>query len=142
MNAQRISNGDAEIGFGIGLHVGNVMFGNIGLKDRLTFSAFGSAVNEVQRLEGLTKKFGKPVVASEVFKDYCGGDWEAQGEEELRGVAEKRSVFIPGPKNLIGDYAPGIKLDDKRGRSEAEEIMLLLRNEKGSKSEAQARGVH
>ena len=58
--AQRASaarRGLGEIGYGIGLHVGNVMFGNVGLTDRLTFSAFGSAVNEVQRLQMLTKKY-------------------------------------------------------------------------------------
>ena len=50
LNADRKQNGLGEIRYGIGLHVGNVMYGNVGLKDRLTFSAFGGAVNEVQRL--------------------------------------------------------------------------------------------
>ena len=142
MNESRVSDGQDAIDFGIGLHVGNVMFGNVGLKDRLTFSAFGSAVNEVQRLEGLTKKIGKPVVASEEFKDYCGGDWEAQGEELLRGLSEKHSVFVPGPKNLTGDDASGLASDSDKGRSEAEEIMLLLRGTNGSNPERQSRGVH
>ncbi len=139
MNEKRVSEGQDEINFGIGLHVGNVMFGNVGLKDRLTFSAFGSAVNEVQRLEGLTKKIGKPVVASEKFKEYCGGDWEAQGEEALRGLSEKLSVFVPEPKNLAGDGTSDMKSDGEKGRSEAEEIMLLLRGKNGSKSEPQSR---
>ena len=51
-------------GYGIGLHVGNVMFGNVGLQDRLTFSAFGRAVNEVTRLESLTKKYPSQLIAS------------------------------------------------------------------------------
>ena len=51
LNTRRRNEGLEEIGFGIGLHVGNVMFGNVGLTDRLTFSVFGSAVNEVQRLQ-------------------------------------------------------------------------------------------
>ncbi|MGI9390865.1 MAG: adenylate/guanylate cyclase domain-containing protein [Boseongicola sp.] len=142
MNEIRVREGQDEIGFGIGLHVGNVMFGNVGLRDRLTFSAFGSAVNEVQRLESLTKKFGKPLVASEIFKDYCGGDWEAQGEEELRGLTEKHSVFVPGPKNMAGDGTPGMKSQDDKSRSEAEEIMLLLRGTDDSKSKPQSHGVH
>ena len=57
LNDERKQSGLGEIGYGIGLHVGNVMFGNVGLTDRLTFSAFGSAVNEVQRLQGLTKTY-------------------------------------------------------------------------------------
>ncbi|MDE1993743.1 MAG: adenylate/guanylate cyclase domain-containing protein, partial [Rhizobiaceae bacterium] len=44
LNDDRQARGLSAVRYGIGLHVGNVMFGNVGLKDRLTFSAFGSAV--------------------------------------------------------------------------------------------------
>ena len=50
------------------------MFGNVGLTDRLTFSAFGSAVNEVQRLQMLTKKYPHSLIASKDFASYCGGE--------------------------------------------------------------------
>ena len=63
------------------------MFGNVGLKDRLTFSAFGSAVNEVQRLQELTKKYPHNIIASEAFAGYSGGSWTTLGQEKLRGVA-------------------------------------------------------
>ena len=89
----------------------------------------------------MTKKFGRPVVASEIFKDYCGGDWGAQGDEELRGLSEKHSVFVPGPKNLAGDGASRAKSDGDKGRSEAEEIMLLLRGTDGPKSEPPTRSI-
>ncbi|MGO8264501.1 adenylate/guanylate cyclase domain-containing protein, partial [Rhizobium ruizarguesonis] len=75
--------------------VGNVMFCNVGLKDRLTFSAFGSAVNEVQRLQILTKKYGREVVASQAFAGYCGGEWTTLGEEKLRGIRQKVTVLQP-----------------------------------------------
>ncbi len=71
LNDQRRRDGKEEIGYGIGLHVGNVMFGNVGLTDRLTFSAFGSAVNEVQRLQILTKKYPQPLIASKDFSTYA-----------------------------------------------------------------------
>ena len=48
LNAERRATGQTEIGYGIGLHIGNVMFGNVGLIDRMTFSVFGAAANEVQ----------------------------------------------------------------------------------------------
>ena len=76
----------APIGYGIGLHVGNVMFGNVGLKDRLTFSAFGASVNEVQRLQELTKKYQHNVIASEAFADYC----ERRLDDARRGEAARR----------------------------------------------------
>src|SRR4051812_20847798 len=62
LNRRRVAKGDDEIGFGIGLHIGNVMFGNVGLKDRLTFSAFGKAVNEVSRIEQLSKNYPSPII--------------------------------------------------------------------------------
>ena len=71
------------------------MFGNVGLRDRLTFSVFGSAVNEVQRLQNLTKKYDHSVVASEAFVNYCGGEWQTLGQEKLRGVRQKFTRGIP-----------------------------------------------
>ena len=85
-NAERGETGRPALQFGLGLHIGNVMFGNVGLADRLTFSAFGIAVNTASRLQDLTKIHGTPVVASQDFRDYAGGRWELLGEETLRGV--------------------------------------------------------
>ncbi|RUM27035.1 adenylate/guanylate cyclase domain-containing protein [Rhizobium vallis] len=120
----------SKIGYGIGLHVGNVMFGNVGLKDRLTFSAFGSAVNEVQRLQILTKKYGREVVASQAFAGYCGGEWTRLGEEKLRGIRQKVTVLQPRAP------APDIHVDEsfhdnaQNGISEAEQVILLHRDAK------------
>jgi adenylate cyclase len=127
LNRDRAGRGLEAIDFGIGLHVGNVMFGNVGLRSRLTFSAFGAAVNEVQRLESLTKKFGRPIVASDVFKDYCGGDWTPLGEEKLRGILEPVAVFAPGPKNMTAGSAAHMTFGFDEMRSDAEELMLLYR---------------
>ena len=138
LNAARAQRGTAEIKYGIGLHVGNVMFGNVGLKDRLTFSAFGAAVNEVERLQGLTKKYAKPIVASQAFATYCGGDWITLGQEKLRGVGQKVTVLLPSDENLKLD--DGQTLPDRalETRSEAEQVMLLYRN---AKKKAQARDL-
>src|SRR5262249_42514414 len=94
-NVRRKQDGLGPIGYGIGLHVGNVMFGNVGLKDRLSFSAFGASVNEVQRLQELTKKHQHKVIASAAFADYCGGVWTSLGEEKLRGVDEPVTILAP-----------------------------------------------
>jgi adenylate cyclase len=133
LNADRKQNGLGEIRYGIGLHVGNVMYGNVGLKDRLTFSAFGGAVNEVQRLQGLTKTLGQTVIASQAFATYCGGDWVTLGEKRLRGVEEKITVLMPSESNMT---MSGIELAESNGhdvRSEAEHVMLLYRNTRQQK---------
>lgn len=130
LNRHRTQKGIAEVRYGIGLHMGNVMFGNVGLKDRLTFSAFGSAVNEVHRLQGLTKKYGKPVLASGAFVNYCGGSWQSLGEEQLRGVRQKVKVLEPTAEHLHLDHEEVLESQALEARSEAEKVMLLYRNTK------------
>src|SRR3546814_2710427 len=79
-NRQRVANDEPSLGYGLSLHIGNVMFGNVGLAERLSFSVFGSTVNEAARLETLTKKFATPIVASEEFATYCGRSEEHTSE--------------------------------------------------------------
>ncbi len=95
INNDRESSNRSALGYGMSLHIGNVMFGNVGMADRLAYSVFGSTVNEAARLEGLTTKYDRPVVGSANFKDYAGGDWLELGCEELKGVAEPMSVYAP-----------------------------------------------
>lgn len=130
LNAGRKHLGLDPIGFGLGLHVGNVMYGNVGLKNRLAFSAFGASVNEVQRLEGLTKKLDSPVVASEEFIKYCGGDWVSRGQEQLRGIDHKVSVYVPGPSNIELRESEAFVDSAQRPRSDAEEVMDLIQSSK------------
>lgn len=128
LNLRRKQQGLSDIGFGIGLHVGNVMFGNVGLTDRLTFSVFGSAVNEVQRLQTLTKKYPHSVLASKDFASYCGtNSWLTLGNEELAGI-KKLTVLSP-------DLSGALALDEDSAMepvhdriSDAEQVMLLHRD--------------
>jgi adenylate cyclase len=130
LNASRLSTGASELRFGIGLHVGNVMLGNVGLKNRLTFSAFGSAVNEVQRLESLTKKYGVPVIASEDFIEYCDGAWEFQGKEVLKGIRDQVGVYLPTPGLLESNRTAMLAAEPVTEISDAEEVMKLFRDMK------------
>jgi len=57
----------APLAIGIALHVGTVMYGNIGARDRLDFTVISRAVNEACRLEGLCKTLGTPLAMSEAF---------------------------------------------------------------------------
>ncbi|MBB3456168.1 adenylate cyclase [Rhizobium sp. BK313] len=130
LNKDRQARGLSEVRYGIGLHVGNVMLGNVGLRDRLTFSAFGAAVNEVQRLQSLTKKYSTAVVASQAFAGYTGGEWVTLGEEKLRGVRQRFTVVHPkaitagnGTTEAFHDVAADVL-------SEAEQVILLHRDAK------------
>jgi adenylate cyclase len=126
LNEERKQKGLAEIGYGIGLHVGNVMFGNVGLTDRLTFSAFGSAVNEVQRLQTLTKKYPQRLIASKDFATYTGGGWVTLGKEKLAGVGQKLTILHPDFADIDMSDEDGFEVTYD-GMSDAEQLMLLIR---------------
>ncbi|CAH0342246.1 adenylate/guanylate cyclase domain-containing protein [Rhizobium sp. CECT 9324] len=128
LNRLRRDNNQKAIGYGIGLHIGNVMFGNVGLRDRLTFSAFGSSVNEVERLQAFTKKYSSQVIASDAFASYCGGNWKTLGEEELRGVGHKVTLRQPELQQepvLVDALARDLS---RPALSEAERVILLHRD--------------
>jgi adenylate cyclase len=129
LNAQRKREGLGQIGYGIGLHVGNVMFGNVGLKDRLAFSTFGASVNEVQRLQELTKKHQHKVIASGAFADYCEGSWTMLGEEKLRGVDEPVTILAPDLTKTLVSEEDGAFEAAYDGLSDAENVILLHRDQ-------------
>jgi adenylate cyclase len=129
LNLRRKDQGLSDIKFGIGLHVGNVMFGNVGLTDRLTFSVFGSAVNEVQRLQTLTKKYPHSVLASKDFAGYCGANsWLTLGHEELAGIKQKLTVLSPDLSGALAPDEDGAPEPIHGRRSDAEQVMLLHRD--------------
>ncbi|PBC10513.1 adenylate/guanylate cyclase domain-containing protein [Mesorhizobium sp. WSM3859] len=129
LNLRRKEQGLSDIKFGIGLHVGNVMFGNVGLTDRLTFSVFGSAVNEVQRLQTLTKKYPHSVLASKDFAGYCGAhSWLTLGHEELAGIKQKLTVLSPDLSGALALDEDGAPEPVHGRRSDAEQVMLLHRD--------------
>ncbi len=83
----------SPIGFGLGLHVGELLYGNIGVPDRVEFSVIGAAANEAARLEGLTKSLDRTVIASDAFMSLVNEDGEALGSHRLRGVSEPQPVY-------------------------------------------------
>jgi adenylate cyclase len=92
-NAVRATAGKPLIDFGVGLHVGDVAYGNIGVPERLCFTVIGPTANEVARLESLTKALGHPVLASDRFAREVDLAWQHLGLHELRGARMPRAVF-------------------------------------------------
>lgn len=81
------------IHFGIGLHVGDVTFGNVGAPTRLGFNVVGPAVNLTARLESLSKQALVPLLVSSDFARYAQRELFPVGTFELRGVREMQEVF-------------------------------------------------
>jgi adenylate cyclase len=88
--------GVGTVEFGIGLHFGPVIYGNVGVADRLALTLIGGAVNEVARLEALTKALGHPIVASASFTRHLSRPWQPLGAHHLRGIGQAVEVFA-GP---------------------------------------------
>jgi adenylate cyclase len=84
---------EANFDFGIALHLGQVIYGNVGVPERLQFTLVGSAVNEVVRVQDLTKKLGHSVLATASFVDATPGSWRPLGEHTLRGIETPMPIF-------------------------------------------------
>lgn len=92
-NSRRRAQGHPEFACGVGLHLGRVLYGNIGTAKRLEFSVIGAAANEAARIEALCKDTGQDVVLSRTVMSALGQSLPSLGSFALRGVAEPVEVF-------------------------------------------------
>ena len=93
INAERQANGDEPFEFGIGLHVGRIMYGNIGVPERVEFSVIGPAANEAARIESLCRETGQTVLISEQFADGLEENWQDLGSHAIRGSEKELRLF-------------------------------------------------
>ncbi len=93
LDAERIAGGLPPLPFGVALHQGPVMYGNIGAPDRLDFTAIGPAVNRASRIEALCRPLACPVLISREVADRCGVALASLGHHALRGSAETIELF-------------------------------------------------
>jgi adenylate cyclase len=99
LNARNNGTGRAPLNYGIGVHVGDVMYGNIGSTSRLDFTVIGPAVNMASRFEALTKQVGKAVLLSRDFAELVAGEFalERVGQHTVRGFSEPIELFAFEP---------------------------------------------
>lgn len=99
LNLKRIRDKKTPLGFGIGLHIGDVIYGNIGIPQRLDFTVIGAAANTAARLESLTKVLGRTILVSEEFVQSSSGalgsgeSFFSCGYQELRGIDGRHRVY-------------------------------------------------
>jgi len=82
-----------DVRFGLALHLGDVLYGNIGGGNRLDFTCVGPAVNLAARLEKLAGRLGRTVLASDVFARHCGARLTPIGEFPLSGFHVAQRVY-------------------------------------------------
>ncbi len=85
----------------IGLHIGEVFYGNIGSFDRLDFTVVGPAVNETSRIASMCRSVDRPVLVSSTFADALPAEERARlvsvGRFALRGVGRAQDLFTIDP---------------------------------------------
>jgi len=97
INRQRAEAGEPVLTLDVALHVGDVLYGNVGSGRRLDFTIIGPAVNEAARLEHLCGALGVPMVVSRRFVEALAAPdrFRCLGPQALRGVRVPVEVFTP-----------------------------------------------
>ena len=85
-------NAPTQLRFGLALHVGEVLYGNIGAGSRLDFTCIGPAVNLAARLEKIAAKLGRTIVGSDAFARRLPEDFVELGAFELAGFRSAETV--------------------------------------------------
>jgi adenylate cyclase len=104
LNARRVSERKDRLDYGLALHVGDVMYGNIGTEDRLDFTVIGPAVNLAARLEKLCRELHRHVLLSGDFAGFCTCTCPSIGRHEIRGLGRTIEGFTmpdEGPGGLL-----------------------------------------
>jgi adenylate cyclase len=85
--------GEPRLDLDIGLHLGEVFYGNIGSGSRLDFTVIGPAVNEASRMEALCGMLGTSLIFSKHFAKASGQSVRSLGHHALRGLCDERELF-------------------------------------------------
>ena len=104
LNRRRTGAGEAPLDYGIALHVGDVVYGNVGAANRLDFTVIGPAVNLATRIEGVCKIVKRRPLMSGAFVEAAGCSADPVGRFELKGIATPQEVFAlgDGPASPVG----------------------------------------
>jgi adenylate cyclase len=100
LNATREAAGQPTTNFYLGLHVGEVFYGNIGSADRLDFTVVGPAVNETSRIAAMCRSLDQPALLSSAFATAAPGCREqlvSVGRYALRGVGRPQELYTLDP---------------------------------------------
>jgi adenylate cyclase len=88
---------ERSLRFGIGLHLGEVTYGNVGTPERIEFTVVGAAANEAARIESLCKTLGVDILLSLDVARHANVALKPLGGHTLRGVGDKMELFTPAP---------------------------------------------
>ncbi len=79
--------------FCISIAVGDVMFGNVGVSERLSFSVIGTVVNQVARMDDISKVLGRAVLVTPEIANIDRKNWVNLGDQDLVGISEPVELY-------------------------------------------------
>ena len=99
LNERRLAEGLAVTDMYLGLHVGQVFYGNVGSTERLDFTVVGPAVNEASRIAAMCRSVDQPILLSKAFSGVSGfrNRIVSVGRYALRGVGQPQELFTLDP---------------------------------------------
>jgi adenylate cyclase len=100
LNKHRAAMGKPLTYMYLGLHVGNVFYGNVGSRERLDFTVLGPAVNEASRIAAMCRSVDQPVLTSTAFAEVGNirRRFVSVGRYALRGVSHPQGFFTLNPE--------------------------------------------
>jgi adenylate cyclase len=101
-NARRDQANLPRIDYGLALHVGDVIYGNIGSDTRLDFTVIGPAVNLTARIESLCRQLGRQLLLSSNFVEASGISATSLGRFALKGVGSEQEISVPASPDQLG----------------------------------------
>jgi adenylate cyclase len=111
LNVRRAADARPTTSAYVGLHVGEVFYGNIGSEDRLDFTVVGPAVNEVSRIASMCRSVDRELLASSAFRaglDATGqGYLVSTGRYALRGIGRAQDLYTLDPDIAVDEVAAG-----------------------------------
>src|SRR6201999_4361726 len=111
LNARRSEAGRPTTSAYVGLHVGEVFYGNIGSEDRLDFTVVGPAVNEVSRIASMCSSVDRELLTSSDFRaglDAAGRRYlVSTGRYALRGIGRAQDLFTLDPDIALNEAVTG-----------------------------------
>jgi adenylate cyclase len=111
VNARRAAEGRPVTTAHLGLHIGEVFYGNIGSDDRLDFTVVGPAVNEVSRIASMCRSVDRDFLTSSAFRnglDAVGRNWlVSTGRFALRGIGGAQDLYTLDPDILTDEVVAG-----------------------------------
>ena len=101
LNERRASENRPVTSAYVGLHVGEVFYGNIGSEERLDFTVVGPAVNEVSRIASMCRSVERELLVSSAFFDGLdapgNGHFVSTGRYALRGIGRAQELYTIDP---------------------------------------------